>query len=96
MVERIIGKADGFEIVFTLQEGLWVTTVPRKIDSGNYSVEVWAYDTAGNISYLATVLCTVDPSGISIYPESQKQELLLKEEKYWLQAVRPQRCGRRR
>ena len=94
MVEKIIGRADGFEIVFSQEGGLWVATVPRKIDSGNYNVEIRARDEAGNESYLATVLCTVDPSGISICPAENKQELQLKEETYWLQHVRPIKCGR--
>lgn len=94
MVEKMIGKADGFEIIFTPQEGLWKATVPRKIDSGNYNVEIRAYDSAGNESYIATVLFTVDPSGISICPVENKQELQLKEETYWLQHVRPIKCGR--
>lgn len=94
MVEKMVGKADGFEIIFTPHGGLWKATVPRKIDSGNYNVEIRAYDEAGNESYLATVLYTVDPSGISIHAVEEKQELQLKEEPYWLQHVRPMKCGR--
>ena len=43
--------------------GWWETTVPMSA-YGDYVVELWAKDDAGNVGYYATVLITVDLSGL--------------------------------
>lgn len=60
-IKRVYGTADGTDIIFAYDEpsGRWETTVPRDAD-GRYIVSLWAEDFAGNISYYATVLFTVD------------------------------------
>lgn len=60
-IKRVYGTADGTDIIFMYDgpSGRWETTVPRDED-GRYIVALWAEDFAGNTSYYATVLFTVD------------------------------------
>lgn len=67
MVERVIGKANVFEIVFDHVEGdRWVAVTPPNV-FGEYVMEIWAYDTAGNASYTATMLYLVSKHTMQAY-----------------------------
>lgn len=60
MILRIAGTCDGAEIVLTRgASGRWETTVPAKAN-GEYPVELWAEDEAGNRSYFCTLLLSYD------------------------------------
>lgn len=71
MVTRIYGMIDGIEVQFQkMEEGLYKVEFPRKLESGNYIVEVYAEDDAGNKSYCSTMICTIDASGTCIHLEN--------------------------
>lgn len=59
MVARVFGKADGFDVIFERQEGdTWMITVPSNLE-GEYAVEIYAEDDAGNISFLCVMLFAI-------------------------------------
>ena len=61
MVLRLTGNVDGRTVLFHQgEEGVWHGTVPLDLD-GTYVIDLLAVDEAGNSSYYATVLFTVDP-----------------------------------
>lgn len=64
MVTTVYGKCDGNVILFTRDEtGRWLTAVPFSKD-GEYVVELVAEDEAGNSTYLATILFTLDTKNL--------------------------------
>lgn len=61
MVVAVWGKIDGNDVVFTHGEGdKWNVTVPLST-AGQFIVELWAEDDAGNRAFFAKVLITFDP-----------------------------------
>lgn len=66
-VARVYGRVDGVEVVLEpAQEDFWSVLVPLDQD-GEYAVEIIAEDEAGNWSYLARMLYTVDAGNICIH-----------------------------
>ncbi len=64
MVTRVYGSTNGVDIVFTpLGDDRWECVVP-KFPSGEYVVDLYAEDEAGNIGYAATMLFIVDAKHI--------------------------------
>lgn len=64
MVVRVYGSVNGGEIVFTpIGEDRWECVVP-KISTGEYVVDLYAEDDAGNVGYTATILFVVDAKHI--------------------------------
>lgn len=62
MVREVIGKADNFVIVFSpAANGRWETSIPSNT-AGEYILELWVRDEAGNESYLTKALYVIDPS----------------------------------
>lgn len=59
MIQRVIGKANDFELVLEKDGNEWKTLIPANL-SGEYAIELWAYDTAGNKSYLASAVFIID------------------------------------
>lgn len=59
MVVRIIGEVSGHEIVFMPIDDAWVAQIPP-VPSGVYVVSLNAFDDAGNSSYFAKAIFTVD------------------------------------
>lgn len=57
---RVWGKCDGTDILLSQKAGRWVATVPA--GKGEYIIELWAEDDAGNTGYMATMLLTYDPT----------------------------------
>lgn len=57
---RVWGKCEGSDIILSQEAGRWVTTVPA--GKGEYVIELWAEDDAGNAGYMATMLLTYDPT----------------------------------
>lgn len=94
MVKKVIGKANDFELIFELKEGdCWEAVTPPNI-YGEYPVELWAYDTAGNVSYMATMLYIVSEHTLQAYliPIEyagilDSQELIALLDQYGLEAV---------
>lgn len=67
MVDRVVGKANDFELVFERGEGgCWEAVAPANI-YGEYPVEIWAYDAAGNVSYMATMLYIISKQTLHAY-----------------------------
>ena len=61
-VKKVFGRIDGTDIIFQRTSGTrWEIPVPYDED-GQYVVEIIAEDDAGNQSYLAKMLWTVDTS----------------------------------
>lgn len=85
-VKRVYGTADGTDILFIYDEesGRWETTVPRDKD-GRYVVSLWAEDFAGNKSYYATILFTVDTKSMCIKVEWVTFNAQAKKDKYHAQ-----------
>ena len=64
MVVRVYGSANGVDITFTpIGDDHWECTVP-KVPSGEYVVDLYAEDEAGNIGYAATMLFIVNAKHI--------------------------------
>ena len=60
MVMRVWGSVNGQEIVFVPRENdIWTCQVPP-VEDGEYIVDLYAVDEAGNQAYTATILFTVD------------------------------------
>lgn len=57
---RVWGKCEGSDIILSEDAGRWVTTVPA--GKGEYVIELFAEDDAGNAGYMATMLLTYDPT----------------------------------
>nr|DAL90301.1 MAG TPA: hypothetical protein [Caudoviricetes sp.] len=65
MVVSVYGEIENHRIIFRQNEkGLWETTVPF-LSSGKYLVTLYAVDQAGNTSYYATAIYTVDTEKIT-------------------------------
>lgn len=102
MVTRVFGRVDGIEVGFMEQsEGLYKVEFPRKLNSGNYIVEVYAEDDAGNVSYCSTLICTIDASGACIHIErfgyrleliDQSIRLIPERPNIWLEVIPPEKC----
>lgn len=64
MVVRVYGSANGVDITFTpIGDDRWECIVP-KVPSGEYVVDLYAEDEAGNIGYAATMLFIVNAKHI--------------------------------
>lgn len=64
MVVRVYGSANGVDIVFTpIGDDRWECAVP-KFPSGEYVVDLYAEDEAGNVGYAATMLFVVNAKHI--------------------------------
>lgn len=58
-IKRVIGKVNGQDIIFSKGEGnWWDIAIPPSL-SGEYVVEVYAEDVAGNYSYLCKMLFSI-------------------------------------
>lgn len=65
MVTRVWGNCNEYEIIFNYNQttGQWDAIVPMS-EYGDYVVELYAEDDAGNVGYYATVLVTIDLSNL--------------------------------
>lgn len=101
MVARVFGRVDGIEVSFKQKGNFYILEFPKKLDSGNYIVEVYAEDEAGNVSYCSTLLCAIDPSGACVHlalvkyflrSEEFDTSLQLIKEQVHLEAIPPRKC----
>lgn len=61
MVSKVYARAPDLELVFYhTAKDKWETTCPRDI-KGQYYMDLYAEDEAGNITFMATALFEVDP-----------------------------------
>ena len=64
MVVRVYGSANGVDITFTpIGDDRWECAV-QKFPSGEYVVDLYAEDEAGNVGYAATMLFVVNAKHI--------------------------------
>lgn len=60
MVTRVYGTVEGVEVIFTpSSKDIWECIIPKTLN-GEYVVELYAEDEAGNVGYFATVLFAVN------------------------------------
>lgn len=60
MVVKVWGSVNGHDIIFIPQgDDIWTCQVPP-VEDGEYIVDLYAVDEAGNQAYTATILFTVD------------------------------------
>lgn len=97
-ISEITGSVGGKPLVFNYveQSGTWDAQVPA-LPSGEYVVDVTAYDKAGNTAYTATMLFNIDLSTIqakilSVDPVGAQKDSpygwLVKHGKYQTAAVK--------
>lgn len=61
MVEKVIGKSNELELIFEkCEDGSWKIAVPRNV-FGQYYLDIYAIDQAGNQTFVAKALFEVDP-----------------------------------
>lgn len=66
MVVKVYGSCEGASIVFTpMGDDLWECDVPIS-KSGQYVIDLYAEDDAGNIAYTATILFIVDTKHLTV------------------------------
>lgn len=66
MVKRVYGTANGQNIIFERMEGnRWEARVPSNL-SGEYAVDLYAEDMAGNISYFCKMLFVINGHRMSV------------------------------
>lgn len=59
MVRRVFGVSNGIEVIFEHQEGdRWCVTVPTTMD-GEYIVDIYAEDDAGNMDHVCKMLFAI-------------------------------------
>ena len=64
MIRRVYGKANSADVTLTYKEdGRWETIIPSSPD-GEYVIEIWAEDYAGNEAYIATVKYIYDTKNL--------------------------------
>lgn len=67
MVVRLIGTVNGDEVIFKHAQGdVWETSVPSSLD-GTYVVDMTAYDEAGNATYWAKYILTIDLASLCVH-----------------------------
>lgn len=66
MVVKLEGCVNGSDVIFTRKSGdVWETSIPANL-SGMYVVELTAYDDAGNKSFLAKYILTIDVDALTV------------------------------
>ena len=68
MIDRVIGKNDNFQIIFEFVEetGVWRAQLPSNL-SGEYYIDLYAYDKAGNVGFMSKALFVVDTSNLCVH-----------------------------
>lgn len=66
MVVKLVGSIEGQEIVFSRKEGdIWETSIPSS-ENGVYILELTAVDEAGNTSFIAKYVVTIDTTALRV------------------------------
>lgn len=67
MIDRVLAKNPKFEIIFDfIGEDKWKGDIPSNL-LGEYYIDLYAYDKAGNVAYMSKALFTVDVNNICIH-----------------------------
>ncbi|MBU5480880.1 PF13754 domain-containing protein [Blautia sp. MSJ-19] len=86
MVERVYGKANGTDVIFSrASNATWEIAVPWE-DDGKYTAEIFAEDEAGNTSHLCTMLFVISGHELQacIVLDDEKQ-VSVDEKKYYVE-----------
>lgn len=82
MVQRVFGRANEFEVIFEHQEGDWWTiTVPQNLE-GEYIVDIYAEDEAGNVAHICKVLFAICGHELQVHILDERYRLEVKEGGY--------------
>ena len=82
MVQRVFGRANEFEVVFEHQEGDWWTiTAPANLE-GEYIVDIYAEDEAGNVSHICKALFAICGHELQIHVMDSGHRLEVREGGY--------------
>lgn len=65
MIKRVFGSSNGINVIFTQTGNKWEVSVPVT-ESGEFVIDVYAEDMAGNMGYCATILYTIDLNKLSV------------------------------
>lgn len=66
-VARLIGRTDTFEVIFDkIADDHWSVEVPANV-VGEYIMDLFAVDEAGNVGFMATAMFTVDTTNLCIH-----------------------------
>jgi hypothetical protein len=88
MVTRLEGSINGDKVTFIRGQGdTWTGVIPP-YDTGEYAVELTAYDAAGNAERLVTVLMTFDMGNVTVRLMPDKWQAQVKPSRYWVETVR--------
>lgn len=67
MVDRVLAKNPNFEIIFEqITDEEWRGDIPSNL-LGEYYIDLYAYDKAGNMAFMSKALFTVDVNNICIH-----------------------------
>lgn len=70
MVVKLVGSIEGQEIVFSRKDGdIWETSIPSS-ENGVYILELTAVDEAGNTSFVAKYVVTIDTTALQVTLEA--------------------------
>lgn len=69
MIGKVVAKNPEFELILEFDEtdGQWKCSIPSSA-IGEYYVDIYAWDFAGNLAYMSKALFVVDTSGIHMMP----------------------------
>lgn len=93
MVTRVYGHVEGVEVIFTpAGNDTWNCTVP-KVPDGEYVVDLYAEDEAGNIAYTATILFTIDTKHLKFHVKFLHYDASAKTRDFMMSFIRCEVCG---
>lgn len=83
MITAVWGRADGHNVVFQpSQRGDWWVSVPPDLTDGQYAVEIWAENDAGEQSYWTGTLYMVDSVLVCLHLADDPYMVRLLPERY--------------
>lgn len=89
MVARLEGVINGKEIIFSRRSGdVWECTFPSS-DACEVTVELRAYDEAGNFCYTAKYMLLFDPESLELRLLPLNEWLEKQPEDTWLECICP-------
>lgn len=92
MVTKLTGNVNGNAVIFErIQGDKWRITVPRDL-SGTYIVDLLAEDEAGNETYWARYILTVDLTALCVHLVPCPYQVEVLPERYYA-TVKTANCG---
>lgn len=92
MVVKLIGSINGDSVVFQRFDGdVWEATIPKNLN-GQYIIELYAYDEAGNIGYATKYIMTIDLKSLCIKLEPLQYYTNIRLSDYYCILKNESRC----